>query len=392
MNGVTGSATREILKLTALPEMISFAGGLPATECLPIKEVAEITADILGGSGAVSALQYGLSEGVPVFRERLKGFLSDVGITFTEKDDLFVISGGQQGIDLMCKVYLDKGDVVLVENPTYLAFLQIAATYEAKVVGVKSDDNGPVLSDLEEKIKKYKPKFFYVVPTFSNPTGRTYTPAVRRGIAELAAKYDMMVLEDDPYSRLRFEGEYVPALKSFDSAGKVVYVSSFSKILSPGLRVGVLTGDKDVVRKLVIAKQGTDLHTAALSQLIASEYLARGYLKPNVAKSLPVYRKRKDAMVAALDRYMPEEFVRTRPEGGLFVWGEFTVPVNTAEAFADAVKRNVAYVEGSVFYADGGGKNTLRLNYSNADEEKIERGIKALGDMFKEKVSEVKGR
>ncbi len=390
MNGLSGSATREILKLTALPQMISFAGGLPATECLPVKEIREIAADILGGAGAIGALQYGLSEGVPEFREQLKYFLLDVGIKAQSIDNLFVVSGGQQGIDLMCKVFLDKGDVVLVENPTYLAFLQIAATYEARVVGVDSDKQGLVLSDLEEKIKKYKPKFIYVVPTFSNPTGRSYTAENRKGIAYLADKYDVMVLEDDPYSRLRFTGDFIPALKSFDLSDKVVYVTSFSKILSPGLRVAVMTGGKDVIRKLVIAKQGTDLHTASLSQLIACEYLKRGYLKPNIQKSLPVYRTRKEAMTRALDEFMPEEFRRTDPEGGLFIWGEFSVPVDAGKCFDDAVKRNVAYVPGTVFYADGKGQNTLRLNYSNADEEKIRRGVKALGEMFKQKISEVK--
>lgn len=390
MNGLNGSATREILKLTALPEMISFAGGLPATECIPAAQINEIANDILGGEGAIKALQYGLSEGVPAFREELRTFVRDVGIETQSTDELFVISGGQQGIDLMCKVFIDKGDVILVENPTYLAFLQIAQSYEAKVVGVDSDGDGLVLSDLEEKIKKYNPKFIYVVPTFSNPTGRSYTAENRKGIAMLADKYNVMVLEDDPYSRLRFQGNAVPALKHYDVSDKVVYVTSFSKILSPGLRVGVAVGSKEVIRKLVIAKQGADLHTASLSQLIACEYLRRGYLKPNLEKSLPIYYERKQAMTRALDAYMPEEFKRTDPEGGLFIWGEFTLPVNTVEAFSDAIARNVAYVQGQVFYADGKGLNTLRLNFSNSDEEKIERGVKALAEVFKNKISEVK--
>lgn len=389
MNGLSGSATREILKLTGKPDMISFAGGLPATECLPIKEIGEITADILSSvPSAVTALQYGLTEGVPAFRERLRGFLSDVGIDAPSIDDLFVVSGGQQGIDLMCKIFLDKGDTVLVENPTYLAFLQIAASYEAKVVGVDADESGLRLDDLEEKMKKHRPKFMYVVPSFSNPTGRTYTTENRRGIAALAEKYDVMVLEDDPYSRLRFTGESVPPIKHFDRAGKVVYVSSFSKILSPGLRIAVMTGEREVLRKLVIGKQGADVHSSALSQLIASEYLARGYLKPNIEKSLPIYRRRKEAMTAALDRYMPDEFTRTDPEGGLFVWGTFPEGVDTRAAFPEAIERKVAYVDGSVFYCGGDVTNAIRLNYSNSDEEKIERGVKALGELFKNKVRE----
>ena len=302
----------------------------------------------------------------------------------------FFVSGGQQCIDLTCKAFLDKGDCVLVENPTYLAFLQIASSYEATPIGVDSDENGLILADLEAKIKKYNPKFLYVVPTFSNPTGRSYSAENRKGIAALAEKYDMTVLEDDPYSRLRYSGEPFPPIKSFDRAGKVLYVTSFSKILSPGLRTGVICGNPELIKKLVIGKQCTDVHTSGLSQAIAYEYLKRGYVKPNVEKSLPVYLARKTAMTAALDKYMPEEFRRTDPDGGLFIFGEFTVPVDTVKAFPEAVAKKVAYVPGKSFFVGDKGLNTLRLNYSNADEEKIERGIRALGEVFKKKVTEVK--
>lgn len=390
MIGLNGSATREILKLTAQPDMISFAGGLPAAECIPVDKIAEITADILGGSGAMPALQYGVTEGAMPFREQLRDFLADAGVKTQSTNELFVVSGGQQGIDLMCKVFLDKGDYVLVENPTYLAFLQIASSYEAKAVGVDSDENGLKLDDLEAKIKKYRPKFLYVVPTFSNPTGKTYSTENRKGIAALAEKYDIMVLEDDPYSRIRYSGEPLPPIKSFDRAGKVIYVTSFSKILAPGLRTGVMCGAPEIIGKLVVGKQCADVHTSGLSQAIACEYLKRGYLKPNLEKSIPVYKKRKTAMTAALDRYMPEEFRRTDPDGGLFVFGEFTVPVDTVAAFPEAIAKKVAYVPGKSFYVGDGGLNTIRLNYSNADEEKIERGIRALGEVFKRKVTEVK--
>ena len=390
MNGLNGSATREILKLTAQPDMISFAGGLPAAECIPTDKIAEITADILGSNNALSALQYGVTEGAMPFREELRKFLADGGVATSSVDELFVVSGGQQGIDLMCKVFLDKGDYVLVENPTYLAFLQIASSYEATPVGVDSDENGLILSDLEAKIKKYHPKFLYVVPTFSNPTGRSYSIENRKGIAALAEKYDIMVLEDDPYSRLRYSGKPLPPVKSFDRAGKVLYVTSFSKILAPGLRTGVMCGNADVIKKLVVGKQCADVHTSGLSQAIACEYLKRGYLKPNVEKSLPIYLAGKTAMTDALDKYIPEEFRRTDPDGGLFIFGEFTVPVDTVKAFPEAIAQKVAYVPGKSFYVGEGGLNTIRLNYSNADEEKIERGIRALGEVFKKKVTEVK--
>jgi len=390
MNGLNGSATREILKLTVQPDMISFAGGLPAAECIPVDKITEITADILGGGNALSALQYGVTEGYMPFREELRKFLADGGVVTSSVDELFVVSGGQQGIDLTCKAFLDKGDYVLVENPTYLAFLQIASSYEATPIGVNADENGLNLADLEAKIKKYNPKFLYVVPTFSNPTGRSYSVENRKAIAALAEKYDITVLEDDPYSRLRYSGDPLPPIKSFDRAGKVLYVTSFSKILAPGLRTGVMCGDPEVIKKLVVGKQCADVHTSGLSQAIAYEYLKRGYLKPNVERSLPVYLARKTAMTAALDKYMPEEFRRTDPDGGLFIFGEFTVPIDTVKAFPEAVAKKVAYVPGKSFFVGDEGLNTIRLNYSNADEEKIERGIRALGEVFKKKVTEVK--
>lgn len=313
-----------------------------------------------------------------------------MGIADADLDTTLVISGGQQGIDLMCKTFLNKGDVVLVEDPTYLAVLQILNSYEAKAVGVRATDEGLDLRDLEQKIIQYKPKMLYCVPTFSNPTGKTYTEQNRKEIARLTAKYDVMVLEDDPYSRLRFDGEPVPALKTFDIAGNVVYITSFSKVLSPGLRVGGAIGASEVIRKLAICKQGTDLHTSSLAQAVAAEYLARGLLTPNIEAGLPIYRKRKQAMMQALDAYMPDEFSHTDPMGGLFIWGAFDADVDTVKILPEAVEQNVAYIQGQVFYADNGGLNTIRLNFSNAEPEKIERGVKALGTLYKKKIAEAK--
>jgi 2-aminoadipate transaminase len=285
---------------------------------------------------------------------------------------------------------LDKGDVVLVEDPTYLSVLQIFATYQAKPVGVKANDDGLDIEDLEQKIKKHKPKFLYVVPTFSNPTGKTYSAQNRKAIAELTAKHNVMVLEDDPYSKLRFKGEHIPALKTFDVAENVVYVTSFSKILAPGLRVGGAVGNKDVIRKMVIGKQGADVATAHFSQLITARYLQQNLLMPNIQKSLPIYRERLDAMLGAIKKYMPSEYKHTNPDGGLFIWGHLDAPVETAQIFPKAIERNVAYIQGNVFYADNSGKNTLRLNFSNATVERIELGIKTLGEVFKEEIARVK--
>ncbi len=390
MSKMNGAATREILKLLTRPEIISFAGGFPATQCLPQKEVQEIAHDLLSEGRATDSLQYGTTEGFVPFRQQLIEYVKTAGIENIALDQTLVISGGQQGIDLMSKAFLDKGDVVLVENPTYLTALQIFDSYQAKIVGVNADKNGLDIEDLENKIIQYKPKFLYCVSTFSNPTGKTYSVANRKEIASVTAKYNVMVLEDDPYSKLRFEGEWVPSIKSFDSHGNVVYVSSFSKVLSPGLRVGVAVGDKEVIRKMTICKQGVDVTTSNLSQLIVYEYLKRGYLFPNITKSLPIYRERKNAMIDAINKYMPEEFKYINAEGGLFIWGEFDAPINTVELAPEAIKHDVAYIQGQVFYPDGGGLNTLRLNFSNASVERIDAGIHRLGDMFKEEIAKIK--
>ncbi len=389
MANMNGTATREIFKLLSRPEIISFAGGLPAKECLPLKEIADITQELLA-SADVSLLQYGTTEGFLSLRQRLVEYVRDVGITGIDTDNTLVISGGQQGIDLLSKALLNKGDVVLVEDPTYLAVLPIIDSYEGRAVGVKACAEGLDLDDLEKKIVAYKPKLLYVVPTFSNPTGRTYTEENRKAIAKLTAKYGVIVLEDDPYGKLRFSGKAVPSLKSFDADNNVVYISSFSKIISPGLRVGVAVGDKAILRKMAIGKQGTDLHTSNLAQKIVEKYLEKGYLTPNVEKSLPLYLRRKTAMIDAIENYMPTEFRHTDPDGGLFIWGELPAGVDTVKLLPAALECNVAYIQGQVFYADGSGLNTIRLNYSNADPEQIDKGIHALGDLLKKKLSEVK--
>lgn len=388
MSGLNGTATREIFKLLSRPEIISFAGGLPASECLPKKEIAEISAELLSGGESKRILQYGTSEGFDDFRDVLCRYVEKVGIKDVKRENTLVISGGQQGIDLILKTLVNKGDTVLVEDPTYLAFLQILNSYEGKAVGVKSNEDGLDIDDLTEKIKKHKPKLLYVVPTFSNPTGKTYGEKNRKKIAEITAKYNVTVLEDDPYGKLRFSGESVPALKSYDTAGNVVYITSFSKLISPGLRTGVAVGDKEIIRKMTICKQGTDLHTSNLSQLIVKEYIER-HLDKHIEESLPLYLKRKQAMMNALEKYMPF-FEHTDPDGGLFIFGKLPCGLNATKMLPEAVERNVAYIQGSVFYADGGGEDTVRLNYSNASEEQIERGIKALGELISEKIKEKK--
>ncbi|MCL2555478.1 MAG: PLP-dependent aminotransferase family protein [Firmicutes bacterium] len=387
VKNITGSATREIFKLLVRPEIISFAGGLPATECLPKEDIAAITAEILSSNEAIGALQYGSTEGFKIYLEQVINFVLGTGVKVDSFDNILTLSGGQQGIDLMSKAFLNKGDTVLVEDPTYLAALQIFATYEANIVGIKSNKDGLDLDDLTQKIKKHKPKFLYVVPTFSNPTGKTYSEEIRRGIAKITLENNVMVLEDDPYSKLRFSGKEINALKTFEVADNIVYITSFSKILAPGLRIGAAIGNKDVIRKMAIGKQGADVSSAHLSQLITAKYLSKGLLVPNIEKSIPIYKQRKDAMIAAIEKHMPSEYKYENPDGGLFVWGKLDAKIDVATLLPKAVEKNVAFIQGTVFYAGGKNENTLRLNYSNASIDKIETGIKALSEVFKQELT-----
>jgi 2-aminoadipate transaminase len=384
---LTGTATREIFKLLTRPEIISFAGGLPASDCLPVDAVREITAEVFSNPvESIACLQYGATEGYPGLRERIIPLVEDLGIRGIDVDKVLVVSGGGQGLDLMCKAFCNPGDTVLVEDPTFLGFLPTAKSYCARTIGVRPGPEGLDLEDLERKLKENRPKLVYCIPNFSNPTGKTYSEANRAAIVELAIKYDTIIIEDDPYGRLRFAGEHIPAMKSFDKADRVVYISSFSKTVSPGLRLGFVIAHKDIIRKLAIGKQGADLHSSNLTQIIIKKYLEKGYYHPNIEKGLPIYRKRRNAMIEALDKYMPEEFTHTNPEGGLFIWGEFNAPVDTAKVFREAINRNVAYIQGSVFFAANPPANAIRLNYSNEEPERIEAGIRVLGEVFKDEM------
>lgn len=383
------NAIREIFKLLSDPEIISFAGGFPTKSTLPVDKVKSIANDILSSDRAFDILQYGATEGYKPYLDEAIKFLERYSIFNLKRENVLAMSGGQQGIDLACKTLLNKKDKVLVTGPTYLAALHIMKTYEAKVYSVKTSKEGIDIEDLEKKIMKHKPKFIYLVPTFSNPTGATYTVENRKAIAEITAKYNTVVLEDDPYSELRYSGKRVPSIKSFDKVGNVLYVTSFSKTISPGLRVAIAAGDSKLIRKMTIGKQAVDVHTSLLSQAIVCEYLKRGYMDEHLKEIIPVYREKQQAMFKAIDKYMPKEFKYIKSEGGLFIWGEFTKKsqVNADELFREAVKRKVAYVTGTSFFPnEGKGSNTIRLNFSNASLENIDKGIKILGDLFKEDI------
>ncbi len=385
LKNLSGNAIREIFKVLQDPEMISFAGGLPASNCLPCDLVAKYTEEIMKSPKAIGVLQYGGTEGLPYFRETVSSYVSRVGIQ-ANVDQTLIISGGQQGIDLTLKAFTNPGDNVLVQGPTYLAFLHIAKTYEVNAYSIESGDDGVDLADLEEKIKKYNPKVVYLVPTFHNPTGLTIKLEKRQAIAELTARYGVMLIEDDPYRELRYYGEHLPSIKSFDEAGNVIYLTSFSKVVSPGLRCGAAIAAEPVIRKLTIAKQATDVHTSSLSQAIINEFILNGDLERGIAASIPIYRDKLTKMIDCLEKEMPASFSFTRPEGGLFIWGTFTEEsgISCAERFSAALAKKVAYVTGVDFFCDGRGKNNVRLNFSNATNEQIEIGVKRLAEVFGE--------
>jgi 2-aminoadipate transaminase len=379
---VSGNAVREIFELLKSGNIISFAGGMPSAQTLPAKEIDNILNGIVSRYGAIECLQYESTFGKVRLMQNIKPFLAEYKNLAVQNENIIVLSGAQQGIDFMCKTFVNKGDVVLVQDPTYLSVLQIAATYEGKCVGVASNDDGLDLIDLEKKIKKHKPKLLYAVPTFSNPTGGEYSLQNRKAIAALTAKHGVMVLEDDPYSEIRFEGEKLPSIKSFDTAGNVVYVASFSKIISPSLRVATTVCEPSIIAKFNVAKQSSDVCCSSISQLIVSEFLQGDVLKNHLANIIPVYREKRDKMTECIKQYMPNSFKCNVVKGGMFLWGEFIDGRDLMQDFRELINRHVAFLPGTHFFANGKGKNTMRLNFSNASSEQIEQGIRLIGEYF----------
>ena len=379
-DGVTGSAIREIFKVLGRPGMISFAGGNPSLAALPDEICAEIAQDVLKADGK-RILQYGATEGYPPFVESLSQYISEQYGFDLELNGVLPTTGSTSCMDLMLKAFINPGDAVLVESPTFLGNMQTLNLYQAKLIPVESDEGGVMLDKLEEAVREHHPKLFYVIPSFQNPSGRTLAADRRQPIAEMAAKYGFLVLEDDPYRDLRYAGEHLPTIKSYDKTGHVAYMGSFSKIISPGMRVGYLVAQKDVLRKCTIGKQGTDLHTPNLNQAIVDQFLRRGLLAPHIESIIPAYRDKLNLMLSELDKF-PEGTKYIVPEGGLFIWVEMPEAFNATELFSEAVEAGVAYVPGTHFYPYGGHHNTLRLNFSNSTPDQIREGMAKLRKLF----------
>ncbi|GEN07905.1 2-aminoadipate transaminase [Myxococcus fulvus] len=380
MSRIKTSAVREILKVAERPDILSFAGGLPAPELFPVQAIAQAHAQVLADEGP-AALQYSTTEGFGPLREWISGHLGKKG-RVCEANQVLITNGSQQGIDLVAKVLLDPGDLVIVENPSYLAALQTFGGYEAKFATVESDDQGMRMDDLERVLATCKPKLLYIVANFQNPKGTTLALERRKKLVELAQQHRFLILEDDPYGELRFRGEHLPSLAAFDDQGVVVSLGTFSKTLAPGLRIGWVAGPRDFVRSLTIAKQSTDLHTATLAQRAVARLLKDFDYYAHLDALTPVYGQRANAMLDALKAYMPQGTSWTHPEGGMFLWARLPPGLSGDTLLPRAIDQKVAFVPGSPFFASDPRSEFIRLNYSNRPPELITEGMQRLGGVI----------
>lgn len=386
MNSLTVSAIREILKITANPEYISFAGGLPAPELFPINEMKQVAVRVLDEAGA-EALQYSTTEGFVPLRKQIALRMENKLNVHVTHENIQIISGSQQGLDLSGKLFIDEGDVILCESPTYLAAISAFKAYGPRFIEVPTDDHGMIMEELEKILQDTpKIKFIYVIPDFQNPTGRTWSLARREKFMKLINQYEIPVVEDNPYGELRFEGEVLPVLKSLDTKGLVIFFSTFSKIFCPGLRIGWIVADEKILEKYTLLKQGADLHTSTISQREISKYMELYDIDANVEKIKKVYKERRDIMLRTMKQEFPADVKYTHPQGGLFLWVELPQHIKAATLLVKCLENKVVFVPGDSFFPNGGVENTLRLNYSNMPEERIVEGIKRLAKAIKEYV------
>jgi 2-aminoadipate transaminase len=378
--GMRASDIREILKVTAQPEIISLAGGLPAPELFPIDEYRRAFEWVLETDGA-QALQYGPSEGFRKLRALLAERLERFGIQCSA-DDVLITNGSQQALDLIAKMLLDPGDAVLVERPTYLGALQAFNQYQPAYAVVPMDEDGMQVDEVERLLSQRsgpRIKFIYALPNFQNPTGRSMSLDRRRQLVELASTFGVPIVEDDPYGELRYEGEALPSHKALDASGSVIYLGTISKILAPGLRLGWIVASPEAMEVLLHGKQPSDLHTGMIQQMATYEVMRDGFVDRHVEHIKAFYKERRDVMLRAIEEHFPGDANYTRPSGGLFVWAELPSHVDTRELLLDAVKERVAFVPGQGFHADNSGTNTMRLNFSNVPPEQLREGIRRLG-------------
>ncbi len=380
-----GSAIRELLKLTQQPDVISFGGGMPAPELFPVREIEEACSFLLRESPK-SVLQYSTTEGHRPLREYLADTMAKYSIHHNP-DNILITTGSQQALDLLGKIFIDAGTYVLTERPTYLGAIQAWRAYEAEFATVPIDDQGMQVELLEDVLKKTPVRFIYVLPNFHNPAGTTLPEERRRLLVEIARKYDLIIVEDDPYGALRYTGEDIIPIVAL-APERTIYLGTFSKTLTPGLRIGWVVAPTEIIQRLVQAKQGSDLHTSTFDQMVANDVAQRGILKAHVRMLRKVYGERRDLMLDSLAEFWPDGSSWTTPQGGLFLWARVPKPIDTLASFPKAVEKKVAYVPGVNFFPyEDGGHDAMRLNFSNAQPEMIVEGIRRLGITFKEELA-----
>jgi 2-aminoadipate transaminase len=383
------SAMRDLMEITARPEVISLAGGLPDTSTFPPESFAAQMTRIAQESSA-EALQYGPTEGFELTKDVICDAMAAEGMR-PDRDDVIVTTGGQQALDLVAKTLLDPDDVVLAEGPTYPGAVPVFCSYQADTRQVPIDEQGmridALLATLDELEREGRsPKFIYSVPTFQNPGGVTLSLERRRELVEIARERELLILEDNPYGLLRYEGDALPSLYELDGGDYVLYTGTFSKILSPGIRLGWLCAPPPVMEKVVLGKQAADLCTSTLAQYFVGEFFAKERWEDYVADVIEIYRRRRDAMLDALERFFPDEARWSRPEGGLFVWATLPDYINTTDLLAKALRENVAFVPGEAAFTDGRGSNAMRLNFSAQSEEEIREGVRRIGGVITEQL------
>ena len=385
VTGLKASAIREILKFTAFPDVISFAAGNPAPEAFPVEEVREITAKILS-ENPIAALQYSITEGYTPLRDTIRKRLGSQNSYNPDMDDVIITSGGQQGNELSCKVLLNEGDTLICESPSFIGSLNSFKSYNVNLVGVEMDDGGIDPEKLESTLKANpNTKVIYLIPNFQNPTGNCMSFERRKTVYELARKYNVVILEDNPYGEIRFEGEHIPSVKSLDTDGRVIYCGSFSKVLAPGIRVGFVSAPKEIIRKIVVCKQVEDVHTNILAQMTADEFMNKYDFEAHLEKIRGIYRKKCGLMLSEIDKNFSKKITVTRPQGGLFIWATLPDGCDMMGFCKKAVDSKVAVVPGNAFTVhETDPINSFRLNFSTPTDEQLVKGCQILGKMSKE--------
>ena len=381
----SATVIRNLFSAMADPEIISFGGGAPAKEALPMNILREIASDVLASDKrGIEAFQYGPPIGMLELREIIvNDLLTPKGVD-AKPENILIGNGGLEAINLVCQLYIEPGDVILVERPTFVQCAEIFEMFEARCVSCQMDDNGLVIEDVEEKIKLHNPKIVYTIPTFQNPTGKTLSLERRKALAELGTKYDVIILEDDPYRDIRYSGKDLAPIKAFDKSGNTVLANSFSKIFSPGSRLGYVVASDTIIKKLFDAKTATNSHSGMISQVLCAEFFKRGFFSAHHKMICDLYRVRRDVMMECIDKYFPEGTKRIYPDGGLFTWAELPGGLNATELLKEAITHKIAYVAGEGFFTDGNGlgSNCMRISFGSVEPERIRVGIERLGKLI----------